>query len=99
VTGNRAGNGLVLVPRNTGNTITLVAANDLQLSAPARQGTNLTFNLNTTAGFSYGVQYADSLVPPIQWHTVTNLNGTGTILPVSVPAGPGPARFYRVSMQ
>lgn len=99
VTGNRAGNGLVLVPRNTGSSITLVVANDPLLSAPAEQGANLTFNVNTTSGFSYAVQYADTLAQPIQWHPLSTITGTGMSIPVTVPSGPGPTRFFRVSFQ
>lgn len=97
VTGNRTGNGLVLVPRNTGNSITLVAANDLQLSAPA--GNPAGFSFLSTAGFAYAVEYADSLQAPIQWRTLTNLNGNGSILSVVVPAPPGAQRFYRARFE
>ncbi len=99
VTGNRAGNGLVLVPRNTGTSVTLVAAHDPQLSAPAFSGGRYDFTVNTTTGFSYVVEYAGSLTPPVPWQTLTNIVGNG--LPVSVvdPAPPGPQRFYRARFQ
>lgn len=99
VTGNRAGNGLVLVPRNTGTSVTLVAAHDPQLSAPTFSGGRYDFTFNTTTGLSYLVEYAVSLTPPVLWQTLTNIVGNGLSVSVIDPAPPGPQRFYRARFQ
>lgn len=99
VTGNRSGNGLVLVPRNTGSSIALVAANDLGISQPSLNGGRYSFKFGTTTGFSYVVEYTGSLTPPSQWHTLTNIAGNGSTVSVADPAPPGSQRFYRVRFQ
>jgi hypothetical protein len=55
---------------------------------------SVAFDLNTEAGRTYTVEYADTL-PSSNWQTLTTITGDGTTKTVSDPS-PGLRRFYRV---
>ncbi len=97
VTGNRASNGLTLRPSYGANGVTLVAVNDLALSGSALGGGLAGLSFLTTTGLVYGIEFASSLVPPVQWRTLTNIAGAGTLESYVDPSTNHPQRFYRVS--
>lgn len=97
--GNHLGNGLVLVPRYSGTNVSLVAANELNPSSLAQDQNGFNFTFSSTVGFSYVVEYADSLTAPIQWQTLTNLPGSGVSVQVVDASVGRPQRFYRVRFQ
>jgi hypothetical protein len=60
-----------------------------------RDGGGLKVSFATDAGTAYEVESAESLVAPVQWESITNVSGDGTMMnvPVSMDSG---QRFYRV---
>ncbi|MGD0411324.1 MAG: hypothetical protein ABSC18_06435 [Verrucomicrobiota bacterium] len=98
VTGNHLAGGLVLVPVYSATNVALTVANEAQPTPPVPNGAGHDFTFNSTLNFNYAVEYADSLSPPIQWQTLTNIPGTGAPLAIIDHAAP-PARFYRVAFQ
>jgi hypothetical protein len=98
VTGNHLASGLVLVPVYGPTNVALAVANDVRLAPPVPNGAGHSLTFNSTLNFNYAVEYTDSIYPPIQWQTLTNVPGTGAPLVIIDPAGP-PARFYRVAFQ
>jgi hypothetical protein len=98
VTGNHLASGLVLVPVYGPTNVALAVANDVRLAPPVPHGAGHSLTFNSTLNFNYAVEYIDSIYPPIQWQTLTNVPGTGAPLVIIDPAGP-PARFYRVAFQ
>jgi hypothetical protein len=98
VTGNHLASGLVLVPVYGTTNVALAVANDVHLTTPVPNGAGHSLTFNSTLNFNYAVEYTDSIDPPIQWQTLTNVPGTGAPLVIIDPAGP-PARFYRVAFQ
>jgi len=63
---------------------------------PHEASGSMAFELNTEAGRTYTVEYADTL-PSSNWQTLTTITGDGTTKTVSDPAS-GLRRFYRVSV-
>ena len=61
---------------------------------PAGTVGTFTFQILTIPGFSYEIQYADSL-PAASWNLLTQLSGTGAPQSVSDPSPPPTQRFYR----
>jgi len=61
---------------------------------PAGTVGTFTFQILTIPGFSYEIQYADSL-PAASWNLLTQLSGTGAPQSVSDPSPPNGQRFYR----
>ena len=57
---------------------------------------SMAFELNTEAGRTYTVEYADTL-PSNNWQTLTTITGDGATKTVTDPS-PGLQRFYRVSV-
>ncbi|HUD82475.1 MAG TPA: hypothetical protein VMQ67_03190, partial [Candidatus Saccharimonadales bacterium] len=98
VTGNHLASGLVLVPVYGTTNVALAVANDVRLTPPVPNGAGHSLTFNSTLNFNYAVEYTDSIYPPIQWQTLTNVPGTGAPLVIIDPAVP-PARFYRVAFQ
>ena len=83
------------------NTATRVAqvvyspADDYRILVPAHQGDTFSFQLQTLAGQSYTVEYADQLSTNSNWQFFTNVAGNGLTRYVSDPAPGVPQRFYR----
>jgi hypothetical protein len=94
--GAHLGNGLVLVPASTGTNVTLVAANEANVSTPAPEESGYKFNFASTTGFSYVVEYTGSLQPPASWLVLTNLAGNGSLVAVVDPTPTVAQRYYRV---
>jgi hypothetical protein len=66
--------------------------------APAVTSDQLRFDFQTEMGARYTVQFTDSL-NPINWLTLTNLTGDGSIASISDAANSGSERFYRVKAE
>jgi len=49
----------------------------------------------TEEGYSYRIEYTDSLTAPASWHTLTTVSGTGSVVTYEDPAT-NDKRFYRV---
>lgn len=91
-------NGIALVPRYGASSITLLAAHDPDASMPIVQGTNFSFNFQSTAGITAVVQYSDALNPP-NWQVLTQFVGDGSLKTiVDHLAGPG-TRFFRIGLK
>jgi hypothetical protein len=97
VTGNHLAGGLVLVPIYGATNVLLAVANEVTITSPMANGGGFSFTFNSTLQFDYTVEYANSLNPPVQWQTLTNVTGTGGVLAIFDPAVV-PARFYRVGI-
>jgi uncharacterized repeat protein (TIGR01451 family) len=54
-----------------------------------------TLSFPSEEGNSYTIEYADALNAPIEWKTLTTVNGTGGIIVITDPMTQ-PYRFYRV---
>jgi hypothetical protein len=65
---------------------------------PTQNGTNFTFALQTMTGWSYVVQYADTLSNPNWLPLQTNL-GDGALKTVAFPITDSPHRFFRLQVQ
>jgi hypothetical protein len=99
ITGNHLGNGLVLVPRYSGTNVSLVVANELVLSGPARNQDGFDFTVTSTTGLTNVVECTDSLAPPVLWQTLTNLTGDGGLVSFFDAWSGRRERFYRVRFQ
>jgi hypothetical protein len=75
----------------------LVLANQVTLPRPSVVAGALSFAISTTAGVQYLVQATDEL-NPVNWQTLTTLNGDGTVQTASETMSQA-HRFYRVLMQ
>lgn len=64
------------------------------LFQPAGAVGSFTFQILTIPGFSYEIQYTDSL-PATAWSLLTQLSGTGVPQSVSDPPPPSVQRYYR----
>jgi hypothetical protein len=68
----------------------------VSIVTPQASGGNFALSFTSQNGYSYAVQYANSL-PATNWNTLTNLTGTGGLLTVTdIRPGVG-TRFYRVA--
>jgi hypothetical protein len=65
---------------------------------PAITSGELHFTFQTQAGFNYTIQFSNSL-NPINWLTLTNLTGDGSIANVADGNPGGSERFYRVKAE
>jgi PKD repeat protein len=65
------------------------------VSAPTLAGTNLSFSFATLAGFSYVVQFKDSLADA-SWQNAQIVGGDGTVQTVIVSAAIPAQRFFRL---
>jgi hypothetical protein len=77
--------------------VSLVLANQVTLPRPSVVAGALSFAISTTAGVQYLVQATDEL-NPVNWQTLTTLNGDGTVQTASETMSQA-HRFYRVLMQ
>ncbi len=98
VAGARVG-GLIIAPVYTATNVILKVINELHLESPALSGTNFRFSFESASGFSYAVQYADTL-PPAVWHPLTNIVGDGSLkLAEDFSISAASQRYYRVVLQ
>ena len=93
-----AGMSLIYNPTNFG--VYLLATNTItpqpiSLMAPGMQNGQFNFSFLSAAGASYALQHNDNLATT-NWVTDTNFIGDGSLVPVSLPVGSQPARFYRL---
>ena len=66
--------------------------------SPTVPGAQVSFQ--TVPGYTYTVQYCNSLAPSNQWSNLTSTNGNGSLTTVTVSdSTPSTARFYRLSRQ
>jgi alpha-tubulin suppressor-like RCC1 family protein len=65
---------------------------------PSQNGTNLNFSFGTSIGFTYVVQYKNSLSDSI-WQTLQSVPGDGTVKTITDAIATAGQRFYRVSVQ
>ena len=63
--------------------------------SPSWNGANLTFSFATTSGFTYEVQYKNSLDDPV-WQTLQSVPGNGAVIPISVSTTTPAQRFFRL---
>ena len=89
---------LIYNPTNFG--VYLLATNTItpqpiSLMAPGMQNGQFNFSFLSAAGASYALQHNDNLATT-NWVTDTNFIGDGSLVPVSLPVGSQPARFYRL---
>jgi uncharacterized repeat protein (TIGR01451 family) len=71
-------------------------AQPVTILSPMLLRTKFTLSFQSQQGKSYTVQYIDSLTPPITgWQTLSNVIGTGGILPIE-DTSLSTQRFYRV---
>ncbi len=75
------------------NYFMLVPASGISLSA-ARSGTNAVISFPSQAGVVYSV-FSRAALASGNWNFVTNVPGTGGVVPVSIPASTA-AQFYEV---
>ena len=68
------------------------------LVAPTRNGTNLSFSFATVSGFSYQVQFKNSLNDPT-WQPLQSFTGDGTLKAITVSTANPSQRFYRLQAQ
>ncbi len=61
-------------------------------------GADFTFSFATIMGFTYQVQYADSLSDPV-WQTLELVAGDGTVATVTVQTTGATQRFYRLAVE
>lgn len=73
--------------------VALVSTGGLALAAPKVDGGKLHFNLPTSPGKTYGIQFQSALGG--NWSTLQTVPGDGSARPVSVPAA-GATGFVRV---
>lgn len=99
LSGLRATNGLLLAAQYNPTNLTLVATNDLVLQSVRLAGTNISFSFTAASGFTYVVEYTDSLSPPVAWQTLQTIVGDNTVKTVTDPVTVVPHRFYRVRIQ
>ena len=64
------------------------------LLAPAKNGNNFSFGIQTLDGHTYVVEYTDTLVNPM-WVPLPTVAGDGTVKTVTNNAPGVPQRFYR----
>lgn len=102
VTTHNSGDYVVVVSNPFGSATSAPPAR-LEVSATVRLGmpriadTGLWLPLPTVSGWSYTVQYTDTLTPPA-WRTLTHLLGAGRWIELLDPL-PSPAtRFYRAAL-
>ena len=60
-------------------------------------GFDLTFD--STSGFSYALESANSLSPPVSWLPLSNVAGNGSPITILDSRSFVPQRFYRVRIQ
>ena len=96
--GLHTANGLVLVPRYNNADVTLTAIQDVVLQSPARNGSTFSFQIGTTIGFSYLIEFTDSL-NPVNWQVLDTVVGDGTVKPIVDPVATVMQRFYRVRIR
>jgi len=72
-----------------------VAPTAPRLLLPTVQAGKFNFAFQSYGGVNYSVQHNDDLATT-NWLTDTNISGDGSLVPVSLPAGSQPARFYRL---
>lgn len=68
------------------------------LISPALQDGQFGFSFGTELGKSYTVQFTPSL-SPVNWQTLTNFTGDGSVVPISDTPATNQQRFYRVLVQ
>jgi PKD repeat protein len=68
------------------------------ITMPTLAGTNLSFSFGTLTGFSYIIQFKDSLTNAL-WQNGQVVNGDGTIQTVFVPTTTPTQRFFRLLVQ
>jgi len=73
----------------------LQSAPSVQISTPTWSGTDFGFSFITDMGWSYSVEYTDSLNPAL-WHLLERVVGTGTEVQIVDPDMSGLQRSYRV---
>ena len=70
---------------------------DAPVITPSLSGGNLLMPVNSQSGYTYVLQSATNLVPPVVWIGVTTNAGTGGVLNFSAPVNPAqPQSFFRV---
>jgi hypothetical protein len=65
---------------------------------PSRSGSNFTFSFATLNGYTYTVQYTDSLGTP-NWQTLQIIPGDGLVHTINVPLTTPAQRFFRLLVQ
>jgi hypothetical protein len=74
---------------------TLQGAPSVPILAPLWNGMDFTFSFLTDVGWSYAVEYTDSL-SPIWWQVLQTVPGNGTEVQILDSRPPGSQRLYRV---
>lgn len=69
----------------------------LKLLEPTLRDTEFAFKVPTKTGWRFDIQYTE-LNAPLQWRTVSTMNGNGSVLEVTDAIQPG-GRAYRVQTQ
>lgn len=77
----------------------LAGAAPVVMQHPSCDGNSFSFSFSTDLNRSYIVQYATSLLPPLNWQSETNFIGDGTTVTISIPVSLSGTRFYRVQAQ
>ncbi|HVV70270.1 MAG TPA: hypothetical protein VHI52_02035, partial [Verrucomicrobiae bacterium] len=89
--------GTAWVPQYNGTNVLLVLSPRLTLSPLTVSGNSISFSVPTAVGFTYTVQFSDTLNPP-NWLTLKSLTGDGTVQTVT-DTRTGSQRYYRVAFQ
>jgi PKD repeat protein len=74
------------------------ALNPPLILGPAANAANLSFSFPTLAGFTYVVQYEDSLTPA-NWQTLQTFGGDGSFKTVTVAFSVAALRFFRLLVE
>ncbi len=77
--------------------VTFQPLGELTITGPVASDGAFSFSFASQAGTNYTVQFTDSL-QPVNWQTLTNLSGTGALLPVTDEPLTNAQRFYRVQV-
>jgi hypothetical protein len=65
-----------------------------RLISPSKSGDTFSFSIQTLDGRTYVVEYTDNLTT-LDWHSMPNVNGDGTVKVINDTAPGVPQRFYR----
>jgi PKD repeat protein len=74
------------------------AINPPLILSAAFSNANFTFSFATLSGFTYVVQYKDSLTDPI-WQPLQSVPGDGTVKTITIAITSVAQRFYRLSVE
>jgi hypothetical protein len=74
-----------------------VVSYDLNIPAPAFNGSEITFAVTTESGLTYVLEYKDTLQDET-WKIAQSLSGNGSKMVLADPSGPATRRFYRVAV-